>query len=185
MICRAITFCDVSELAFGAVYYVRYELPDGAVGVRFVTAKSRVAPLKSLMIPRLELQAAVLASRIFISVTNELVTSFERVVFLSDSVIALSWIKGQSRQYKPFVANRVAEIQGCTDPSDWRHIPGEYNVADKISRGVNVDDLQGEWKSGPDFLRWPEGRWPKSISKAEACEVDKEKKKEKGVMMVT
>ena len=51
MICRAITFCDVSELAFGAVYYVRYELPDGAVGVKFVTAKSRVAQQKSLTIP--------------------------------------------------------------------------------------------------------------------------------------
>jgi hypothetical protein len=58
-----VVFCDVTRLAFGACAYMRWQLEDGAFGVRFVAAKSRVAPLKELTIPRLELQAAVLASR--------------------------------------------------------------------------------------------------------------------------
>ncbi|PIK60776.1 hypothetical protein BSL78_02256 [Apostichopus japonicus] len=108
---------------------------------------------------------------------------FERVIFLSDSIIALSWIRGQSRQYKSFVANRVAEIQSQTDPSDWRHIPGEHNVADKVSRGVSVKDLKGAWKDGPAFLRLPEEEWPKCIPKADVIEIDKEKKKESTVLL--
>ena len=59
-----ITFCDASQMAFGACAYVRWKLVDGRFGVRFIAAKSRVAPLKELTIPRLELQAAVLASRL-------------------------------------------------------------------------------------------------------------------------
>ena len=54
-------FCDASEQAFGACVYIRWELDDGSYDVRFVTAKSRVAPLKELTLPRLELQAAVVA----------------------------------------------------------------------------------------------------------------------------
>ncbi|XP_077865378.1 uncharacterized protein LOC144351973 [Saccoglossus kowalevskii] len=93
--------------------------------------------------------------------------TFNRVIFLSDSVIAYCWIRGQSRQYKSFVANRVSEIQSQTDPSDWRHIPGEFNIADKISRGINVNSLVGDWKNGPAFLLLPEAEWPKSVPKAE------------------
>ena len=46
-----ITFCDASRKAFGACTYVRWKLTDGKFGVRFVAAKSRVAPLKELTIP--------------------------------------------------------------------------------------------------------------------------------------
>lgn len=178
-----IIFCDASEDAFGAVAYTRWEEDDGNHGVRFISAKSRVAPLKYLSIPRLELQAAVVASRLYATIKEEMSVQFERVIFLSDSIIALSWIRGQSRQYKSFVANRVAEIQSQTDPSDWRHIPGEYNVADKVSRGVSVKDLKGAWKDGPAFLRLPEEEWPKCIPKADVIEIDKEKKKESTVLL--
>ncbi|XP_033646408.1 uncharacterized protein LOC117305638 [Asterias rubens] len=178
-----IVFCDASEDAFGAVAYTRSKNENGSFDVRFVAAKSRVAPLKALTIPRLELQAALLATRLYASVVRETSNEFERAIFLSDSVIVLSWIRGQSRQYKSFVANRVAEIQSQTDPSDWRHVPGEHNVADKISRGVKVEQLQGTWKDGPGFLREPEENWPKSLPKAEEREVNREKK-EKTVLMV-
>ena len=66
-----ITFCDASRMAFGACSYIRWQLADGKFGVRFVAAKSRVAPLKELTIPRLELQAAVLASRLAKSILEE------------------------------------------------------------------------------------------------------------------
>ncbi|PIK44782.1 hypothetical protein BSL78_18362 [Apostichopus japonicus] len=131
-----IIFCDASEDAFGAVAYTRWEEDDGNHGVRFISAKSRVAPLKYLSIPRLELQAAVVASRLYATIKEEMSVQFERVIFLSDSIIALSWIRGQSRQYKSFVANRVAEIQSQTDPSDWRHIPGEHNLQTKCLEGL-------------------------------------------------
>ena len=179
-----VIFCDASENAFGAVAYTRWEEDDGTHGVKFISAKSRVAPLKNLSIPRLELQAAVVASRLYATVKEEMSVQFKRVIFLSDSIIALSWIRGQSRQYKSFVANRVAEIQSQTDPSDWHHIPGEHNVADKVSRGVGVNGLEGDWKNGPAFLQLPEEEWPRCIPKADINEIDKEKRKEKTVLIV-
>ncbi|XP_071950794.1 uncharacterized protein [Antedon mediterranea] len=124
-----IVFCDASENAFGSVAHTRWEDTEHKFEVRFISAKSRVAPLKQLSMPRLELQAAVVASRLYSTIKEEMTVSFDRVVFFSDSIIVLSWIRGQSRLYKSFVANRVAEIQGHTDPSDWRHIPGENNIA--------------------------------------------------------
>jgi hypothetical protein len=57
-----VIFCDASRVAFGACAYIRWQLNNREFGVRFVAAKSHVAPLKELMIPRLELQSAVLAS---------------------------------------------------------------------------------------------------------------------------
>ena len=66
-----VVFCDASRLAFGACAYARWKLSDGQFGARFVAAKSRVAPLKELTIPRLELQAAVVASRLGKSILQE------------------------------------------------------------------------------------------------------------------
>ncbi|XP_033111024.1 uncharacterized protein LOC117112079 [Anneissia japonica] len=134
--------------------------------------------------PRLELQAAVMASRPYATLKEEMSLKFDRVIFFSESIIALSWIRGQSRLYKSFVANKVAEIQNKTDPADWRHIPGEHNIADQVSRGIKVKDLEHDWKNGPAFLKLPEEQWPKSIPKADVKELDKEKKKEKTILIV-
>ena len=99
-----ITFCDASRKAFGACTYVRWKLTDGKFGVRFVAAKSRVAPLKELTIPRLELQAAVLASRLAKSIQEETRLKILRTMFFSDSRVTLAWIQGMPRSYKPFVS---------------------------------------------------------------------------------
>ena len=123
---------------------------------RFIAAKSRVARLKPLTIPCLELQAAVLATRLYQSIAEESRMQFEKVVFFSDSNIVLSWIRSQAREFKPFVSARVAEIQSNSDPSQWRHVPGELNVADDVSRGIPAQRLIGRWKQGPEFLRLPE-----------------------------
>ncbi len=97
------TFSDASVEAFGACSYIRWKLADGSFGVRFVAAKSRVAPLKTLTIPRLELQGAVLASRLSKSILEETRLKFERTMFFIDSQIVLAWIRGEARRFKPFV----------------------------------------------------------------------------------
>ena len=128
--------------------------------VTFVAAKSRVAPLKQLTIPRLELQAAVLASRLAKSILDESRIQFESVKFLTDSTITLAWIQCASRSFKPFVSSRVGEIQSKSDPSQWNHIPSEENVANDLSRGLRVQQLTGRWMNGPRFLTLPEEQWP-------------------------
>jgi hypothetical protein len=121
-------FADASRDAFGACSYLRWEKSSGNYESRFISAKSRVAPLKELTIPRLELQAAVLASRLYKTIIEECRLQFERVIFFTDSMIVLTWIRSQSREFKPFVSSRVAEIQTNCDPSTWRHIPNQMST---------------------------------------------------------
>ena len=178
-------FSDASEEAFGACAYIRWRVSSNRYDVRFVAAKSRVAPLKPLTIPRLELQAAVLASRLYKSITEETRLTFEKAILLSDSKIVLSWICNQARGFKPFVSSRVAEIQNNSDPSQWRHVPGEVNVADDVSRGIPAKDLTGRWQHGPQFLRLPEEEWPEESTRADQIEVNRERRQAQTVGVLT
>ena len=54
-------FCDGSQVGFGACSYIRLVSPSGKIHLALVTTKSRLAPLKQVSIPRLELSAAVLS----------------------------------------------------------------------------------------------------------------------------
>jgi hypothetical protein len=151
-----IIFCDASRLAFGACAYMRWQLEDGAFGVRFVAAKSRVASLKELTITRLELQAAVLASRLAKAILKETRLRIARTIFFSDSRVTLACIQGQPRTYKPFVSCRVSEIQSNSDPSNWLHCPTAKNVADDLTKGISADEVNGRWLNGPVFIQLSE-----------------------------
>ena len=139
---------------------VRQKTKQGTYEVNFVAAKSRVAPLKQLTIPHLELQAAVLASHLAKTIVKESTIQFANVKFFAESSITLAWIQSPSRSFKPFVSARVGEIQNNSDPSQWKHIFGEENVADDVLRGLHVQQLMGRWMSGPKFLKLPEKQWP-------------------------
>ncbi|XP_068739547.1 uncharacterized protein [Montipora capricornis] len=134
-------FSDASEDAFGSCAYARWQMSNGEYDARFIAAKSRVAPLKRLTIPRLELQGAVLASRLCKTIVDESRFQFEKVILFLDSKIVLAWIRSKAMRFKQFVSVRVGEIQTNTDPSQWKHIPGEMNVTDDVSRGISVRNL--------------------------------------------
>ena len=87
-----IIFCDASRRAFGACAYARWKLNSGKLGVRFIAAKSRVAPLKELTIPCLESQATVVACRLGKTILGESRLKLERTRYLSDSSVALASI---------------------------------------------------------------------------------------------
>ena len=110
-------FADASQDAYGARAYVRQRKGNNTYSVKFIAAKSRVAPLKQLTIPRLEIQAAVLATRLAKSIQEETRIQFQDVKFFTDSTIILAWIQSPSRSFKPFVSSRVGEIQSNSDPS--------------------------------------------------------------------
>ncbi|GFX71320.1 uncharacterized protein TNCV_2453321 [Trichonephila clavipes] len=116
-------FCDASPRAFGAVAHFRYVTTNDDIYTSFITAKSRVFPLKKLTLPRLELLGAVLASRILKYLTSKFKFPMFQFFLWSDS-IALHWIKEKASNYKQFVSNRVIEIQSNSDSSDWYHCSG-------------------------------------------------------------
>ncbi|XP_068678843.1 uncharacterized protein [Montipora foliosa] len=178
-------FSDASEDAFGSCAYARWQLSNGEYDVRFIAAKSRVAPLKRLTIPRLELQGAVLASRLCKTIVDESRFQFEKVILFLDSKIVLAWIRSEARRFKPFVSVRVGEIQTNTDPSQWKHIPGEMNVANDVSRGIPVRNLVERWQHGPKFLRLPENEWPQDSSTNDQPKVEDECRKVHNVCVQT
>ena len=105
-------FCDASTQAYAAVIYLMLRTSTGVV-VRFVVSKTRVAPLQLQTIPHLELLAAFLLSKLIVSVVNSLKPTLSQVDVrcYTDSQIALYWIWGTTREWKPFVQNRVGEIR--------------------------------------------------------------------------
>ncbi|XP_062538947.1 uncharacterized protein LOC134207243 [Armigeres subalbatus] len=158
-------FADASELAYGACIYALSETVDKRVHVCLLASKSRVAPLKPLTIPRLELCAALLASRLYEKIIRSLEMEIEGCFFWSDSTIVLQWMKAPPRTRKTFVANRIVEIQATTVGSHWQHVSGRENPADMISRGVFAEELINSelWKRGPKWLREDKSTWQVQI----------------------
>ena len=154
-------FSDASEVAYGVVSYLRVIAKDGRIECTLVMAKSRLAPLKRLTLPRLELQAATLAARQNALLRKELGLDLRPPTYWTDSTIVLQYISNTTARYHTFVANRVAEIQNATNIEEWRHVPTRENPADDASRGVSASDLSGSrWVHGPAFLKLPPEQWP-------------------------
>ena len=153
-------FGDASPKAYGAAVYIRSMDAAGKVSTHLVMSKSRVAPTKTVSLPRLELLAAVINSRLLKFVAESLCFKLNRVVCWTDSMVTLQWIRGSSSQWKTFVANRVAEIQSTWHPQHWKHCPGEDNPGDQITRGVSLAE-NSLWWNGPKWLAsscWPTER---------------------------
>lgn len=161
-------FCDASEAAFAAVAYWRVAGDDGTT-LNFVAGKTKCAPLKMLSIPRLELQAAMLATRLLHEIRTCHDLNVKSVTMWTDSQTVLQWLRSEARRYKPFVAVRVAEISEAVDVSRWRWCPTALNVADDATRvKTNPDfDPESRWLRGPAWLRDAEDSWPvQSATKA-------------------
>ena len=135
-----------------------------------LTSKTRVAPLKELSIPRLELIACLILAKLMCTVKNALNSqvSVQKVKFWSDSMTALYWIMNHG-EWKQFVNHRVNEIVKLSEKENWGHCPSEQNPADIKSRGSLAVELKGNemWWRGPSWLIQPEDLRP------ETCEEER------------
>ncbi|XP_026012642.1 uncharacterized protein LOC113014968 [Astatotilapia calliptera] len=147
-------FCDASETGYGAVSYLRLSNGKQEVCVSFIIGKARVAPLKQVTIPRLELAAAVLAVRLDKMLSVELNLNLSESVFWSDSTTVLQYIANTTIRFKTYVANRVSTIHALTKVEQWRYISSKLNPADAATRGMTVGCFlkSSTWISGPEFL---------------------------------
>lgn len=154
-------FCDSSSKAYSAVAFWRYLLDDGSIHMSFIASKSRVALIKPMTIPRLELQAALLGSRLGKAIKEEHTIQVDKCFYWSDSQTVLRWIKSDQRLYETFVSHRLGEIADLTDPIDWRWVPSEMNPADDATRVNQVPLHENQrWFLGPPFLRSTVNDWP-------------------------
>ncbi|XP_062703648.1 uncharacterized protein LOC134286094 [Aedes albopictus] len=148
-------FADASGIAYGACLHVRSILPNDCCVVRLLCSKSKIAPLQELTIPRKELCAAVLLSRLVKKVQSTLHVQFSSVCLWSDSQIVLSWLQKAPAKLQPFVQNRVVEISRECGLYKWCYVRSKDNPADVISRGQLPRSLKENslWWEGPPFLQ--------------------------------
>lgn len=148
-------FSDASEKGYGSIVYLRMPKSHDEYYVSFVMSRTKVAPIKRVTLPRLELLGALLSARLINFVKSALhLPDNVRLACWTDSKVALSWIRGDPFKWKMFVANRVTEIQALTSPSFWYHCSGKDNPADLMTRGVLADQLitSDMWLRGPTWL---------------------------------
>ena len=148
--------------------------------------KCRNAPIREWSIPRLELQAAVLSSRLHKLIYNELELTISRTFFWSDSMTTLQYIKNERRRFRPFVVNRLSEIHDVSSPSDWKYVPGDLNPASDGSRGMKIKAFQPtcRWWTGPSFLWQADECWP-TEHVGDVPDNDTELQTEKHVMTIS
>ncbi|XP_012214798.1 uncharacterized protein [Linepithema humile] len=156
-------FGDASEKAYGACVYCVYRTEQETKNSYLVCSKAKVAPLKTVSLPKLELNAALLVTRLVVAVIKALRRSIREVHFWSDSTIVLHWIDTAPHKLKTYYANRVTEIQSSISGAKWHYVPTAQNPADVISRGVTTKKLLSDelWWHGPRWLSSKE-EWPKS-----------------------
>ncbi|XP_062557226.1 uncharacterized protein LOC134222097 [Armigeres subalbatus] len=167
------TFVDASENGMAAACYIRF-MQNGFVWCHLVAAKTRVAPLRYHSIPRLELMAAVIGTRLSRTVVDSLSFNMNKQFYHSDSRDVLCWLYSDHRRYTPFVACRVSEILESTEQIQWRWVPTKLNVADEGTKWEKFPDMTPEsrWFIGPEFLRLPEEAWPRQPSKANKTDTE-------------
>ncbi|GFX82739.1 putative gag-pol protein [Trichonephila clavipes] len=174
-------FADASSLAYAAAIYCRQK-HNGKIKVQLLVSKTKVAPVKQVSIPRLELCGAHLLSKLFKSVLRTLKYYTFDVFAWTDSKIVLSLLSGHPRQWKTFVANRTSEIIEVLPTKHWRHVPSKENPADIASRGIDPKCLPDckLWWQGPPWLRLETSSWPKAESSCDEAS-DEVKAEQKSV----
>ena len=167
-----VVFWDASKSAVAAVVYLVW-IGSDRNWVYLCCAKAKLAPSGMLSVPRLEMLAALLASRLGRRVVLALTTDelkVEQCIWAGDSETVLAALCKSSNYFSDWFSNRileirenVAEVARVTHTEMWWHVPGIYNPADQPSRlDSTMPDVgpNSPWMQGPQFMQEPIAEWP-------------------------
>ena len=176
--CRLVGFSDGSSLGFGCVIYLRWSNDDESdVQIKFLAAKGKVGPINGTTVPRMELSGSLILARLLhcTKVALAEIPNMEKEAILcTDSTTVLTWSNSEAIRYRPYVKNKIVEIQDLHPVKEWRYVPSKKNkAADLISKGCDIKDLRIIIE-GPDLLKIPVKDWPILLKEKENEEDDKE-----------
>ena len=117
------------------------ENKNGDINCCLIFGKSRVAPVKYVSIPRLELTAATLPVKISMMLNKELDIQITSELFWTDSQVVLGYINNESQKFKVFIANHVQFIRDHTYVQQWQYVLTHDNPADDASSGLDSKNL--------------------------------------------
>ena len=145
-------FFDASAVAVAAVAYLKTATNFATdVETCYLIGKCKVALIKQISIPKLELEAAVIGVRMLATIMKESSFHIVRSTLWTDSQVVLDWLSTTKKQ-PVFVANRLKEILASTDAYQWKHVITKENPADHGTRGLNPDEIPAKWLTAPAFL---------------------------------
>ena len=157
-------FCDASKQAYAAAVYV-VSIVDNKIACNLLCSKTKVAPLKIITIPRLELCGAYLAAKLMYRLLGTVNVPVQTINFWCDSQVTLHWLSTPPRDLKVFVANRVSEVQELLAKVDhrWNYVRSKDNPADINTRGCSLLNLKDNslWWNGPRWLLDSPSKWPR------------------------
>lgn len=158
-------FCDASLNAFAAAVYIRSSNTNGTIRSTLIASKSKVAPLKRLTIPRLELSGAVLLTKLVTRILQVSEIANIPIYLWTDSAITYIWLNNYPSRWKDFVHNRVCFVQEKLPHAIWKFVPGKENPADLATRRLSPVQLSENsiWWTGPHWLVQPSSVWPKEL----------------------
>ena len=158
-------FSDASRKGYSVTAYLRLKDITGKIHCSFVIGKARLAPIKEISIPRLELTAAVISVKLSHAIRNELDLAVNKSIYWTDSTSVLKCIHNQTKRFHTFESNRLTIIHDGSTPQEWRYVSWDANPADDGSKGLKLGTLikNDRWLIGPEFLCEDEARWPKMI----------------------
>ncbi|XP_021959562.1 uncharacterized protein LOC110855462 [Folsomia candida] len=113
-------FCDASQKSYAAAVYLCVYY-NGSSSTSLVSSKTRIAPVKVITLPRLELCGADILADLLISFRAALRIPIHSMTAWTDSTCALAWIQSPPARWKTFIANRVTKIQEKIPPTMWGH----------------------------------------------------------------
>ena len=148
---RLLGCCDASKHAYAAVVYL-HQRKWNSSRVNLLFSKLRLAPSKTVSIPRLELLAALPGTRALQFVAEQLRLKLTQKHLCSDSQCVLNLIASGKHTSKS-VENRLVEIGNHKDIV-FHYIPSKDNPADLASRGTCINELLENklWWHGPEWL---------------------------------
>lgn len=163
--CLLLGFCDASLRGYAAVVYIRVLDAPRDNCVFLIGTKTKLAPLKPLTVPRLELNAAVLLARWMERLKSvldpQLTITNTNVCAWTDSSTVLSWLTTPHTAFKIYVSNRIHQVHSLLPGCRWHYVHSESNPADCASRGVMPSELPSKllyWR-GPDFIHQVSPEW--------------------------